>query len=235
MEKIPAPSHKGGADNKGRPVEIYQHGTNTYPRTLEYDDNGNITKVNDYAVGQDYEGQAVRGVHTYTYNDRGQLTHYVDALNNTWTAEYDSHGNKTRSQSPAGRIYQYAYNAQGELTQETDPEGNKTSYTYDSFGNLKTITDAEGSVTTYLYDALGINLTGITDPLGNTTSFLYDANRRLTKTTHPDGTYRERYYDCCAQTGLRNENGDIRTVTRTPSLEVTQESDYLGNITPQDL
>jgi len=209
------------ADNKGRPVEIYQKGMNTYPRTLEYDDDGNVTKMTNF------EG----GIHTYTYNDRGQVTQYVDALDNTWSNEYDSHGNRTRAQSPAGRIYQYTYNVQGELTQEIDPEGNIRYYTYNSFGNLKTVTDAVGSVTTYLYDTQGINLTGITDPLGNTTSFAYDDNRRLTRTTHPDGTYREHYYDCCAENSLRNENGDIRTVTRTPSLQVTQESDYLGNTT----
>ena len=209
------------ADTKGRPVEIYQKGWTTYPRTLAYDDNSNITRVTDY------EG----GVHAYTYNDRNQVIQYVDALNNTWTFEYDSHGNRTRMQSPAGRIYQYAYNALGELTEETDPEGNIKSCAYDTFGNLQTVTDAEGSTTTYQYDTWGITLTGITDPLGNTTSFDYDANQRLTRTTHPDGTWRENYYDCCAATGLRNENGDIRTVIRTPSLKVTQESDYLGNTT----
>jgi len=209
------------SDVQGRPVEIYQHGTNNDPRTLEYDGNGNIIKMTDFNGG----------VHTYTYNDRNQVTQYVDALGNTWTAEYDGHGNRTRVQSPAGRIYQFAYNAQGKPTQEIDPEGKTTRYSYDGFGNLKTVTDAEGSVTTYLYDPLGINVTGITDPLGNTTSFAYDANQRLTRITHPDGTYREYYYDCCSQTGVRNENGDMRTVTRTPSLQVIRESDYIGNTT----
>ncbi len=214
-------STKITSDTEGRPVEIYQHGTSNHPRTLEYDGNGNITKMIDYTGG----------VHTYTYNERNQVTQYVDALNNTWAADYDDHGNRTRIQSPAGRIYQYAYNAQGKLTQEIDPEGNITRYSYDSLGNLKTVTDAEGAVTTYLYDSLGINLTGVTDPLGNTTTFAYDANQRLTRITHPDGTYREYYYDCCAQTGVRNENGEVRTVTRTPSLKVTRETDYLGNTT----
>lgn len=206
-------------DTTGRPIEVYRQNTSNNPRTLEYDDDGNLTRLTEFNTE----------VHTWTYNDKGQVTQYLDALNNTWLSEYDSKGNKLRSESPGGRIQQSLYNGLGQKTQSTDPMGNVTKREYDLFGNIKKVTDPEDTITTFGYDSNGINLTSITDHSGNTTSFTYDANRRQTRVTHPDGTYQETLYDCCAAIGVRNENGDTRTISRSPSLKILSESDYLGN------
>jgi RHS repeat-associated protein len=206
------------SDALGRPVIIQQKGS-SQTRQLEYNSEGDISRVNEY------DG----GVHTYSYNSLGLVTNYVDALGGTWLFEYDDSGNLTRSQSPEGRVFEYEYNAFGELVQATDGEGNITTASYDGFGNVRTVTDPEGSVTTYGYDGNGINLVSHTAPSGNTTTFSYDENRRMVRMTHPDGSYLENIYDCCAAVGLRNENGAVRTVTRSPSLKVLSETDFLGN------
>lgn len=207
-------------DSTGRPIEVYRQSTYSNPRTLEYDDDGNLIRLIEFD----------HGIHNWTYNDTGQVTQYLDALNNIWLTEYDSNGNIVRSETPAGRVQQNEYNINGQLTQSIDPMGNVSRWTYDSFGNVQTSTDAEGTTTTFAYDDNGFDLTSITNSLGQQTSFSYDTNRRLLRTTHPDGTYREILYDCCAAIGVRNENGDIRTISRSPSLKVLTESDYLGNI-----
>lgn len=206
-------------DAMGRPVTIQQKGSSQTPRQLEYNSQGAVTKLTDFD----------EGIHNYSYNSLGLVTSYIDALNNTWLFEYDTKGNLTRSQSPAGRVFLYEYNTFGELVKATDGEGNIKTVTYDAFGNVRTITDPEGSITTYGHDANGINLISYTGPSGNTTTFSYDANRRMTRMTHPDGSYLENAYDCCAAVGFRNENGSIRTVTRSPSLKVLSETDFLGN------
>lgn len=69
----------------------------------------------------------------------------------------------------------------------------------------------------------------ITDPLGNSTTMSYDANSRLLRTNYPDNTFTKRRYDGFAQTGYRNEQGNWRNVTRSPSMRVLSESDFLGN------
>jgi len=206
-------------DVMGRPVTITEKGGSQNPRRLEYNSDGAISRVTEF------DG----GIHTYSYNDLGLITSYVDALGNIWLYEYDANGNLTRSQSPAGRVFQYEYNSFGEVDQTSDGEGNVTTITYDAFGNVKTITDPMGSVSTFGYDANGINLVFLTNPAGNTTTYTYDANRRMIRMTHPDGSYRENIYDCCAAVGLRNERGAVRTVTRSPSLKVLSETDFLGN------
>ncbi len=206
-------------DATGRPSAVYKQSSTRDPRTFEYDDDGNLTRFTEYDTG----------VHTYTYNEKGQVTQYTDALDNIWLTEFDAFGNETRNQSPAGRVQQNEYDAFGQHIQSTDPMGNSIQWTYDSFGNVQTSTNAEGAATTYSYDSNGFELTNVTNALGQTTSFSYDANRRPIRTTYPDGTYKETLYDCCAAIGVRNENGDIRTLTRSPSLKVLTESDYLGN------
>ena len=204
-------------DAEGRPLEITQKGPGA-TRQLTYNDDGRLASVTEY------DG----GVHAYTYNDRGQVIQYVDALGNTWSIAYDANGNPTQTTSPAGRVFQFSYDTYGQLTQTTNPEGNVTTRTYDGFGNLKALTDEDGNTITFGYDVNGIEFTSITDPLGRTTTFTYDENRRLLRVTHPDGTYQENLYDCCAAIGLRNENGDQQYVTRSPSLKILSETDYLG-------
>lgn len=219
------------SDITGRPIEIQEKGS-LAKRKLEYNDEGALARVTEY------DG----GIHTYSYNNLGLITEYVDALNNHWITEYDVHGNEIRTQSPDGRVSQHTYNVFGQLITSTDPQGNFSTRTYDTFGNVKTITDGEGKITEFGYSATGINLTSITEPLGafdssappvpllSTTSFTYDANRRLTRRTNPDGTYQETLYDCCAAIGFRNEKGDWRSITRSPSLKILTEKDYLGNM-----
>jgi len=207
------------SDALGRPVQIQAKGSSQTTRTLAYTDTGALSQVTEY------DG----GIHRYAYNDLDLVTEYVDALGESWTSEYDAFGNLIRTQSPVGRAFQHSYDVYGQLTQSTDPEGNVATRTYDNFGNIKTVTDGEGSTTTFGYDVYGLELTSITDPLGRTTSFTYDANRRQTRVTNPDGTYRETVYNCCAAIGSRNENGDLRSVTRSPSMKVLSETDYLGN------
>jgi RHS repeat-associated protein len=208
------------SDAKGRPVKIHQKGAyNSIFRELAYNEIGAISQI------KEYDG----GIHTYTYNSLGLITSYVDALNHTWQTEYDEKGNITRTISPEGRTTQHTYDSFGQRSTTTDPMGNVTTNTYDAFGNIKTVTDAEESKSTYTYSSTGIDLAGITNPLGNTTSFTYDNNRRLTRVTHPDGTYRETVYDCCASTRFRNENGDWRSITRSSSLKILSQTDYLGN------
>ncbi|MBU1139614.1 MAG: hypothetical protein KKA76_11585, partial [Proteobacteria bacterium] len=207
------------SDALGRPVQIQAKGSSQTTRTLAYNSNGALSQVTEYD----------NGVHRYTYNELDLVTEYVDALGKSWISEYDALGNLIRTQSPAGRVFQHSYDVYGQLTQSTDPKGNVATRTYDAFGNIKTVTDGEGATTVFGYDVYGIELTSITDPFGRTTSYTYDANRRQTRVTNPDGTYRETVYNCCAAIGSRNENGDLRTVTRSPSLKVLSETDYLGN------
>ena len=188
-------------------------------RTVVYDTNGLRTA---------YQDANQYGWNYYGYSSNGLLTSLTNTEGGVWRLSLDDMGNVLSVTSPAGRVVHRTYDAYGRLASHTDGLTNTVLFTYDSLGNVETRVGADGAVARFGYDTNGINKVSETDENGNMTRFEYDANRRLTRITYADGTSRQFKYDCCAQTGIINERGDERSITRDVLLRPVAETDYMG-------
>src|SRR5204863_362911 len=134
--------------------------TLTFQTTYSYDnyDTGtgalftNVTDLNGKATKQGY-------------NQFGQLTRTVDALNNL-------------------TLYGYT---RGLLTSINDANGNVTTYAYDPGRRLLSTTFPNGGVESYTYTSDGL-LYQKTDRKNQTVAYSYDRHKRLASKTIPGGT-----------------------------------------------
>jgi len=182
----------------------YTDGTNRQPSLIispdptrpaifmEYDENGNVTLIDDI--------------------DRGGDADRDGRDDNPQRMEYDEYNNLVRMTDPRGLVTEYAYNvhnqqtgmtravgtplastwawdydlATGFLLSETDSSGIVKAYTYDPRGNILTETVAPGTaaeiVTTYEYDSFS-RPTSVTDGAGRRTEYTYDGWDRVLTTT----------------------------------------------------
>lgn len=125
---------------------VRRYGNENYSHTLNYDDQTRVSEVTDHfgntlvtfsyegrnknpARIQDYEGRFVE----YKYNDKGQLTEYIDARGQSWKYGYTEESS----------------NKKARIASIEDPLGNRTTYEYTH--NSTTQTDADGLKTVYNY------------------------------------------------------------------------------------
>lgn len=193
----------------------------TRTRYMAYDERNNLIQHTDPAGG----------IQRFAYDDQDRLLVHSNELGFATRFFRNAAGSVTQQVWPSGRTVAMTYNAVGQLLARRDPAGSTNLYTYDAFGNLRSFTDGEGYTTRFAYDATGMDLVAVTNARGFATRFEYDANRRLTRIIHPDGTDRQIEYDCCAQTGVVDENGARTWVTRDHDLRVLTSTDPLGRTT----
>ena len=186
---------------------------------MEYDANGNLTKLTDPA------GQ----VTTLTYDEHFNLTSLTNALGQKTTYAYDNRDNLIGETTPLGRATAYTVDQQGQVTRITQPDGGRYSMAYDTHGNLTAITDPLGQTTTIGFDAQGLNPTALTDALGNTTGYSFDANRRLASIQQADGHRTQFERDCCSLTAIQDGAGQTTRYQRDAAYRLSKVTDPLGH------
>ncbi|MBN2275162.1 MAG: RHS repeat protein [Bacteroidales bacterium] len=173
--------------------------------SFEYDANGNIISKKEL---------------------RDRITNYVYDANNNLTNVLESDGDTIFSKTfnvknqlesfilPGNRATVFEYDIFGALSKIISPAGHMNTFTRDEFGNINSYTNPAGNTLFIEYDGNGYFPVSRTDFMGNTYSLDYDANGRLASVTMPDGNKRIFHYDCCAQTGFTDENGNTCSVVR---------------------
>ena len=167
-----------------------------------YDDNGNVTKV------EDTEGQET----TYQYTNNN-LTKEILPTGVTMNYTYDSYHNVTQAQTSDGQVYNFTY----------DAYGNNTSVSITNSGMTMT------SLADYTDD--GNRLESTTDAAGNTTYYTYDVNTSLLQKVQYPGnsssTYTEYTYDNMYRTATAKSYVNS---AGTLSASYTYDNDLLKTI-----
>lgn len=142
---------------------------------LEYDANGNPTKISDPSLNRSTTQQYDAINRLIQQNQPHTVT--PNTQQGTTTTQYNAIDEVTSVIDPRTLNTTYTKNAYGEVLTLTSPDTGTTTNTYDNAGNLKTRTDATGKIATYTYDATN-RPTKITYKLGTTIdetiSLVYD-------------------------------------------------------------
>ncbi|MEQ1876724.1 MAG: RHS repeat-associated core domain-containing protein [Bdellovibrionia bacterium] len=131
------------SDAWGRPVQIVKPG-GTVSVKIEYDAEGNITKLTDER----------NKIHQWTYNDRGLVMSYTNAKGEVENYAYDNEDFRTSVQNGRGHYRYYTPAARGETWKLEMPDGATEFWTYTKTGNVRFYTPAMGGTITYSYDQL---------------------------------------------------------------------------------
>ncbi|MBI5716379.1 MAG: RHS repeat protein, partial [Burkholderiales bacterium] len=207
-------------------------------RKLEYDANGNRTKVIhapavsgfDFATSTSYDAlhrpkdstDAKAGITRFGYSGRDELTQVTD---------------------PRNLVTQYPRNGLGDATSLVSPDTGTATHTYDAAGNLLTRTDSRGALASYTYDALNRPTSVVYSQSGQTSithSWSYDqtgagyANGigRLTSTESPVSSTQ---YTYDAQGRVLTDTQRVKAATGANASEVSRTVTYAydgaGNVT----
>jgi len=202
----------------------------------EYDENGNLTKLE--VENRDKDGDQVTAnpwfTTTYTWSNTDRLLTIVEEIDSTTTRttsfEYDANDNRIRIVKPEGNKEKWTVDERdlvvSHVLGETDPDAVTVSRAYDDNGNLTVVTDGRGHDTTRQYD-LYDRLTRVTDELGHYTAYTLDENGNVTRIEKKDSSnnvlQRESYaFD------ERNRLYEISALFKDPS---TTHSDAVTTIT----
>jgi RHS repeat-associated protein len=176
-------------DIRGNTTLVTKHdGSGT---RYEYGDarNNKPTKVTQLGVGGGTISEA-----TYTYDDKGNVTRYVDVKGNATEYTYDNNNNCIKSEDSDGEETTFDYDAMGRLTGIQTPDGASVIREYNDDGKVTKEQTALGFVTKYEYNTSG-HLVKITDALEQETRFEVDSKGNVTKQTMPDGAVTVYEYD----------------------------------------
>lgn len=125
---------------------VRREDTNRNFLKLDYDSNGNLTKVTDTAGRQInftyYPNKKIAAVTTPTgkqclfkYDKEGRLISAKNARGYEFKHEYDSNHQMTKVSYPNGLAESMKYNAEGKVTYHEGPEDIRTRYSYDTQGD----------------------------------------------------------------------------------------------------
>ncbi|MBI1746582.1 MAG: hypothetical protein HYR55_08340, partial [Acidobacteria bacterium] len=206
----------------------YTYDTRFNKVTTVKDPNGNVTTLTYDARGNVTAFADALGNRTQrTYDARGLMLTVTDALNNATTLTYDSRGNLSSYTNRLGEVTRYEYDpaATGNAIRITDGEGRVKAFTYDLMNRLTSAADPLGNITRYTYDAVG-NVINITDARGNIASFDYDVANRLTGITNPLGQAISYSYDA---------NGNLKQSADAEGQVVTNQYDALNRVSREIL
>ena len=136
-----------------------------FETTYTSDEHGRISAIEAPEVG------GVRQKRRFSYNERGDLTGYIDAMGKAVTMSYDGHGNQILQRDAAGNTISRHYDSRNQLVSETtylspDPDDALSGqparpltsrYVYDIGGRnlLRFSVSAEGRVTEHVYNGFG--------------------------------------------------------------------------------
>jgi YD repeat-containing protein len=125
-------------------------------------------------------------VHQFAYDDRGNLTSWINPEGHVRRYDYDPVLNKLiRSWDALGQVTTMAYDGVGRLLKTTDALGHSASLEYDRFGNPIRATDPAGNVETTRYDTNGVHVLSIRNKLGYETGYDYDRYGNCVRITDP--------------------------------------------------
>jgi RHS repeat-associated protein len=196
-------------------------------------------------------------LHTYEYNDFGNVTKMIDPLGRTFTYIYAENGIDLLEirQTRAGQselLARTTYDTRHLPLASTDAAGQTTTYTYNDRGQVLTRTNAKNETTTYVYDDKGylISIGGPlpemattlsydsigrvrtkTDESGYTLTFDYDVLDRLTKITFPDGTFNQFTFTLLDLTLIQDRAGRQTTFEYNNVQQMTKRIDPLNRAT----
>ena len=159
--------------------------------TLGYDGFHNVTSVTNML------GKGTR----YTYNNFGQKTSEIDALDMATTYTYydPSHPSRhlLKEISRDGKVlYSFTYDPVGRIQAKTDPAGLTLMFTYDNLNHIISVLYPDGKQKNFAYsDCCPWLIDSYTDRSGRTVYYTYDAMKRLTMVKAPDGTSVRYEYD----------------------------------------
>lgn len=131
-------------------------------------------------------GTGVSNWATYAYDEVGNQTNQVDALNRRTRFEYDAMGRRVRIVQPGSQAELFAYDAVGNLLRHTNFNGVVITNQYDALNRLTNKSSAGAYNIATTYTATGQRKT-ISDPSGGYT-LAYDARDRLLTNSGPAGT-----------------------------------------------
>ena len=186
---------------------------------------------------------------THDYDNRGRITHTVDARGVEQSVTYDASdnvtsftdraggtpvnntytdGNLLESQTAGGSVYTFTYNnANNGFSPDTytSPQGNQIVYDYDAAGNLARVEDALAQAHTIERNDRGLP-TQVTDPNGNTTVYSY-TDHNLTGIDYPGsrGSDTIGYDSLHRPVRLEDGNGAVATYSYD-ALDRVVEVDY---------
>jgi RHS repeat-associated protein len=165
-------------DGKGN--RLTADGPLGWHRAWEYNERGQVTRMREKV------DEATERASTFSYDGRGNLTEFCNALNACGKVAYDERGLPVQMTDLNGNISARSYDAAGDLVVVTDAENAVTKLEHDGLGRLKSMTKPLGGQYQYAYDKAG-NLTAVDGPLGFHLAFAYDANNLPESKTDPNG------------------------------------------------
>ncbi|MFN6203194.1 MAG: DUF6531 domain-containing protein, partial [Acidobacteriota bacterium] len=215
---------------------------NGNPTNMEYDTNGNLTKIIN-PLG--YTTQ-------YSFNAHGQIISRTDALGHTTYNEYDIYGNLTSKIDSNGNRNSMEYDQLGRLISSVDPLGRRVTITYDQLDRVVTHTNSAGARVVLEYDANSniikkINdngsvwtrsydnsnrLTSYSDPLNRTWRYSYNKSDRIASISSPGGQTTNYDYDLrglLISITVDNSARSVMRFTYNSNGALASISDYRGH------
>jgi RHS repeat-associated protein len=132
------------------------------------------------------------GVFERTYDDRGFITSFVDALGATTRWERDLFGRETKVVDPLGRTTQIHRDQAGEILEVIGPDGETTRV--DRLGDELSVTDPLGATYAVTFDSRGQPIRSLW-PDGRTLTFVRDAHGNILERTDERGAREQARYD----------------------------------------
>lgn len=189
-----------------------------------------------------YDGSKIE----FAYDNAGNLVYSKDRKGKTLFFEYDANKNLTRKTDKNGKVLllnaynnknqvitseisgnqitAYSYDVHGAVKSVQTSGGKSYSWTRDQFGNINSFTNPLGKTIHFSYNETGMQPIEKSDFSGNKYKLTYNGNGRLTKLSMPDGSFRNYYYDCCTQTGLTDEKGQLTSVARDATNRILEKN-----------
>lgn len=163
---------------------------------LEYSDDGSYTEVVDsvrirrYFAGPNgvvaKSVNALGGVTTRQFDDRGRVTAQIDAAGGTWTYEYDDLDKIVRETDPEGHTVVVRRDSAGNELEVVDPAGGATTLGRDAHGEITTVRDAAGGFLELRLNAQGLVVEAI-DTRGGRHLYEWDDHGNCVARTFPNG------------------------------------------------
>lgn len=143
--------------------------------TLAYDYNANTACFDGIQLYKEEFG------HSYTYDDKGNVTSVKDLQKKTTTYQY-TNNNLTKEILPTNAAVTYTYDNYHNVKTATTTEGQVYSFEYDTYGNNTKVSIGSGSTkisSSAAYAGNGNYLSSTTDAQGKVTYYGYDPNTNV--------------------------------------------------------
>ncbi|HEY1172625.1 MAG TPA: putative Ig domain-containing protein, partial [Verrucomicrobiae bacterium] len=184
-------------------------------------DGFSIGHNHDLVNRRDYTTNRLGHVTMKEYDERGNITRFIDAIGAETVSTYDLNDNLLSKTDPLGRRMTYAYDALDNRIAVTNEACGcvATHFTYNAYGKVLTMKDSSGTVTN-TYDSKG-NMLSSSDTAGKLTLFTYDSKGKVVTMTDPKGGLSTFRYD-----GFGNLTNEVNSL----GYEINYEIDANGKM-----